>query len=425
MASRWFSIIRSSGSIGMGAGTGVSALYNNETGGTTLRRKRKRERPIKGDLVAKGDLITKDERYKQRVKDIGYGKFKNRKTGKWRESSKSMNMAQGFAFEAFKDPDYGWERITTKEGKGWLSKNVPLHEISAGKVYPVYASIPLKRQTYGKRQTSQEKTKPRRIREIPQGARDKKEFERWFDKFKPHEREDWVESLVDTSKPPEIETTSTEVQSLTPTHSTNPKDYVFMRQTGFMILDKDWKAIWRYPFDDESIDDVTINYDDMHICLYPYFTPHDVNGNPIEFPDWLEEKDRNFMSNLSFELYGKMCIMPQHRPGMPAGDYYYSIAGAATPKNYGLNIPGGFVDMVQQATLGQPKISQDNFDTFGFALISGHGTKKQMDGQLAFDVITRNAPQNVMLPTFPETGYYNVFGEDWIHIKGTKKEEKE
>ena len=52
MTNRWFDVLRSSGSIGTGGGTGVSALFNNETGGTTLvRRKKKREKPIRGELI--------------------------------------------------------------------------------------------------------------------------------------------------------------------------------------------------------------------------------------------------------------------------------------------------------------------------------------------------------------------------------------
>ena len=52
MTNRWFDILRSSGSIGFNGGTGVSALFNNKTGGTTLvRRKKKREKPIRGELV--------------------------------------------------------------------------------------------------------------------------------------------------------------------------------------------------------------------------------------------------------------------------------------------------------------------------------------------------------------------------------------
>lgn len=69
MANRWFDLLRSSGSIGTGGGTGVSALFNNETGGTTLKPKRKkREKPFRGVLVRK--MPAKDRRYKIKPEDI-------------------------------------------------------------------------------------------------------------------------------------------------------------------------------------------------------------------------------------------------------------------------------------------------------------------------------------------------------------------
>ena len=69
MSNRWFDLLRSSGSIGTGGGTGVSALFNNETGGTTLKPKRKKkEKPFRGVLVRK--MPAKDRRYAVTKEDV-------------------------------------------------------------------------------------------------------------------------------------------------------------------------------------------------------------------------------------------------------------------------------------------------------------------------------------------------------------------
>ena len=69
MANLWFDLLRSSGSIGTGGGTGVSALFNNQTGGTTLKPKKKRkEKPFRGVLIRK--MPAKDRRYTVTKKDV-------------------------------------------------------------------------------------------------------------------------------------------------------------------------------------------------------------------------------------------------------------------------------------------------------------------------------------------------------------------
>tara|TARA_Y100000361_G_scaffold107866_2_gene97712 strand:- start:1911 stop:3095 length:1185 start_codon:yes stop_codon:yes gene_type:complete len=287
--------------------------------------------------------ILKDERFKQKVKEQQYENDfdehptkvgpdaettmyqRKDKSGEYRRTGKApvwekFGIAQGLAAETFRRE--GWKRVNTLKGKGWVME-VQAPETNQGDKYSSQLLIPLKKQKYKKRTSAKTQPRERRVRDIPQGPRQDEDYEKWWKKMKPQERANWRETVVDTNVPQKVVPTgTTEVESLNETYSWDEKDWIVMRQSGFVILDKDWK-------------DISLDTEQPHLCMHPIFMPHDVYGKRVDFPNWVDNYDKVRLTNMNQDYFGTLCIEVESKSatGKPIGDAYAALALAIKPQN--------------------------------------------------------------------------------------------
>ena len=376
--------------------------------------------------------ILKDKRFKDRVKaKYGDKEFEDwpskvgpaapnttyqrkDKSGEYRRTGNApvwekYGIAQNLAVEMFRVA--GWKRIKTGNGKGWLMEVTAPPTTSEAEYRPQIA-IPLKRQKYKKMSHSQMLPRARRIKETSQGPREDEKYDKWWKKMKPQDRANWRESVVDSSVPPKFEERgTTDTESLTPTYSENEEDWIIMRQSGFIILDEDWKEIRRT---DEDMGQ-------FHLCLHPHFSPYDTQGKKVDYPDWIDSATRTVLSNVNKDQYGTLCIQTKRGgDSKPIADAYASLAHAITPEN----IKATFAEVGGMLGYESEDAKMDNpqhLDGYGIMMLTRSVCRDSYQ-TMTRDALLNNHDDRVM-PTFPEKGRYQVIGT-WLDLDGTGVEEE-
>ena len=354
-------------------------------------------------------IVKKDprhERFQQEVED----KYGEGASVKPFNLSRELTLGPKGAFR-----QAGWKRI----GKSWVMEGMDYLG------FPNKLVVPLKKQSYAKQNRTQQLPRERRLREYPQGPtgrsmhqhRSPEKYSKWWEKMKPEDRENWRESVVDTSKPQKVKVLDTkDVESLTPTYSENKEDYVIMRQTGMFVKEEDIKKIQTSKERDEW------DYTVAKICVYPYFTPHDSTYQEISYPDWAKD-DEEYLSNLSSQLHSSICIDPSPSSNVdaPIADLYVNIAFLFRPETIRETMKelrrSGMADGVGF----EPNFRVEHKDNYAITQLFGSNIEERYL-KIRQDANVNNLHDR-LLPTFPISGNYLVNGE-WTSIDGTEVEEE-